>query len=239
MHLEVGRVAARTGVSVRTLHHYEEIGLLRPSARSSAGHRLYGPGDVERLLRIRALRQLGLGLDEVARCLDRPQGRATAVLERRLDAVTAEIEAAQRLRRRLESLLRALQQSEEHADVEVMLSTLEAMTMFEKYFSEEQREHLAQRREELGAEAIAEAEQEWPRLIAAARVELEAGREPDDARVVPLARRWKELLEMFSGGDEAVLRSTGRMYQQEPGAMGKMGLDPELLAFMGRAMSGL
>src|SRR5690606_21600764 len=127
--------------------------------------------DVERLLRIRALRQLGVSLTEIGRCLERPEGETTTVLRRRLETITAEIEVAQRLRQRLEGLLSVIDQGPP-ADVDVLLDTLEAMTMFEKYYTQEQLDQLAQRREALGPEAIAEVEQEWPRLIAAVRAEI-------------------------------------------------------------------
>lgn len=66
----VGRVAELGGVSVRTLHHYDEIGLVRPSARTAAGYRAYSPGDVERLREVLAYRRLGFGLREVAELVD-------------------------------------------------------------------------------------------------------------------------------------------------------------------------
>ncbi len=62
---KVGDLAGRTGLSVRTLHHYDEIGLLSPSGRTGLGHRLYSAGDVLRLERIRSLRALGLSLEEI------------------------------------------------------------------------------------------------------------------------------------------------------------------------------
>lgn len=61
----VGAVARLAGVTVRTLHHYDEIGLLRPTGRSEAGYRRYGAGDLERLQRILFYRELGFGLDEI------------------------------------------------------------------------------------------------------------------------------------------------------------------------------
>jgi MerR family transcriptional regulator, thiopeptide resistance regulator len=69
--LRIGGVARATGLTVRALRHYDEIGLLRPSERTQAGHRLYGGDDVRHLYRIVALRRLGLGLDAVAACLAR------------------------------------------------------------------------------------------------------------------------------------------------------------------------
>src|SRR3954454_19962824 len=70
--LKVGELARRTGLTIRTLHHYDEIGLLRPSQHSEAGYRLYTAGDVSRLQQVLSLRQLGFSLEEVRDCLDRP-----------------------------------------------------------------------------------------------------------------------------------------------------------------------
>jgi DNA-binding transcriptional MerR regulator len=64
--MQIGEVAERTGLSLRTLRHYDEIGLLRPSERSEGGFRLYSEGDVARLLVIRRMKPLGFTLDEMA-----------------------------------------------------------------------------------------------------------------------------------------------------------------------------
>jgi DNA-binding transcriptional MerR regulator len=72
----VGVVAELTGVSVRTLHHYDEIGLLRPSGRNAAGYRLCSPEDLRRLQRVLFYRELGFGLDTIVVILDDP-GLAT------------------------------------------------------------------------------------------------------------------------------------------------------------------
>ena len=70
MLLKVGELARRAGLTVRALHHYDSIGLLRPSARSDSGYRLYSRDDVERLHCIQTLRRMGLALADVARMLD-------------------------------------------------------------------------------------------------------------------------------------------------------------------------
>ena len=79
-HLTVGRVAELAGVTVRTLHHYDEIGLVRPSARTAAGYRAYSAGDVERLRQVLAYRRLGFGLRQVADLVDDPGTNAAAHL---------------------------------------------------------------------------------------------------------------------------------------------------------------
>ena len=61
----IGELAGSTGLTVRTLHHYDRIGLLQPTDRSPSGYRLYGSEDVQRLYRILALRQLGLSLKDI------------------------------------------------------------------------------------------------------------------------------------------------------------------------------
>ena len=85
----MGRVAAMAGVTVRTLHHYDEIGLVRPSARTPAGYRAYSAGDVERLREVLTYRRLGLGLREIADLVDDPSTDAAAHL-RRLRALLLE-----------------------------------------------------------------------------------------------------------------------------------------------------
>ncbi|MFE6049297.1 methyltransferase domain-containing protein [Kitasatospora sp. NPDC056446] len=81
-HLTVGRVAELAGVSVRTLHHYDEIGLVQASARTGAGYRAYSVGDVERLREVLAYRRLGFGLREIADLVDDPTTDAVAHLHR-------------------------------------------------------------------------------------------------------------------------------------------------------------
>lgn len=75
--LRVGDLATAAGVTVRTIHHYEAIGLIEPARRSTGGHRLYGPDAVERLYRISLLRRVGMSLHEIGDALDQP-GRSLA-----------------------------------------------------------------------------------------------------------------------------------------------------------------
>src|SRR5689334_20527249 len=70
MAFTVGDLARLTGITVRALHHYDEIGLVCPSARSPAGYRLYSDADVVRLQQVLLFRELGLPLDEIAQVID-------------------------------------------------------------------------------------------------------------------------------------------------------------------------
>src|SRR5689334_8409047 len=102
--MKVGQVARRTGLTVRTLHHYDAIGLLSPSAQTGSGHRLYTPDDVARLQQIVSLRQLGFSLEQIGKLLRQPDCSLTQVVELHLEAVKTQLDKAQQLCRQLEVL---------------------------------------------------------------------------------------------------------------------------------------
>lgn len=105
--LRIGEVAARTGLSQRTLRHYDTLGLLTPSERSPGDYRLYAPADMERLLAIQHLKSLGLSLQEVGSALDDPDFDAGALLREHIAAVEARIAAEKELLSRLRRLTSA------------------------------------------------------------------------------------------------------------------------------------
>ncbi len=88
----VGEVAELAGITVRTLHHYDEIGLLSPSGRSEAGYRLYSYDDLARLREILIWRTLGFPLTEIASLLDDPGHDRLAALERQRELIEREID---------------------------------------------------------------------------------------------------------------------------------------------------
>lgn len=117
-----------------------------------------------------------------------------------------------------------------------LLQTMEMMTMMEKHFSPEQLKALKKREEALGPEAIQAAQEEWPRLIASVREEMEKGTDPRSEVVLALAKRWTALIQAFSGGDSKIETSLADMYQSEPEVAAQQGLDPALFRYIGTAM---
>ncbi|HEU5418386.1 MAG TPA: MerR family transcriptional regulator, partial [Streptosporangiaceae bacterium] len=95
--LTVGQVSAHLGVTVRALHHWDEIGLARPSLRTAAGYRLYTAGDLERLHRIVVYRELGLGLDRIRAILDDPAAEAPGALRAQRARVAERIDRLRQL----------------------------------------------------------------------------------------------------------------------------------------------
>ncbi|BCM68531.1 MULTISPECIES: MerR family transcriptional regulator [Streptomyces] len=107
MSYSVGQVAGFAGVTVRTLHHYDEIGLLVPSERTYAGHRRYSDADLDRLQQILFYRELGFPLDEVAALLDDPDADPRSHLRRQHELLTARIEKLQKMAAAVEHALEA------------------------------------------------------------------------------------------------------------------------------------
>src|SRR3954464_10191736 len=102
--LKVGELARRTGLTTRTLHHYDEIGLLKPSLHTEAGHRLYAAADVARLQQVLSLRQFGFSLEEGPACPDRADFSPLEVIRRHVARLREQIELQRGLCERLEGL---------------------------------------------------------------------------------------------------------------------------------------
>lgn len=236
---KVGDLAERTGLSVRTLHHYDEIGLLSPSGRTGSGHRLYSAEDVLRLQRIRTLRALGFGLEEIREFLEKPGFSVRGVIELHILGLEEQIRLRQELLRRLEAVATRLRSAGEISAEELVRTAMEVIEMserFERYYTPEQLEGLGRRREEVGEERIRAAEAEWAELMEQVRREMAAGTDPSSERVQRLARRWMELVNEFTGGDPGITRSVGNMWQQEENIHGIDTAEMrEMMAYISRA----
>src|SRR3954468_19128928 len=163
---KVGELARRTGMSVRALHHYDEIGLLEPSLRTSAGHRLYDTADIQRLQQIQSLRLMGLSLGGVKRLLDGAAVSPRQVIDLHLARLHEQMSAQARLAERLTTLALHLDKAGE-GSVEDLCHIIEAMTTMEKYFTTEQLEVLRERREGLPEGRAEEVQDAWAEIIPA------------------------------------------------------------------------
>src|SRR5262245_53733475 len=166
--LTVGTLAKRTGLTVRTLHHYDEIGLLSPSGRTDAGYRLYSDADVRRLERIVLLRGLGMPLDSIASALKSDGHELLELLERHSSAVDTEIEQMRKAQSRLTESIAQLR-SHRDRSTDDALTLIDAVSTFQRYFTDEQRQEMRARAEEIGHERIRQAELRWARRIGTVR----------------------------------------------------------------------
>jgi MerR family transcriptional regulator, thiopeptide resistance regulator len=212
--LKVGELARRTGLTVRALHHYDEIGLVKPSLHTESGYRLYTAGDIARLQQVLSLRQIGFSLDEVRDCLDRPGFSPLEVIDLHLARLREQIELERKLSARLEAVAGHLRTAGE-VSAEEFLRIIEGMTMMEKYFTPEQLKHMQERRQTVGEEHLQHKQAEWADLIAHVRAEMERGTDPADARVQPLAHQWLRLVEESTGGDPGIKQAVKRLWEEQ------------------------
>jgi MerR family transcriptional regulator, thiopeptide resistance regulator len=138
MGYSVGRVAALAGVTIRTLHHYDEVGLLSPSGRSAAGYRIYEASDLERLQRILFYRELGFTLKEISTIVDDPQTDAVGHLRRQRGLLTERIE-------RLSAMVEAIDYEMEAMTVDIPLTPEERLEVFGEFRPEDYAEEAEQR----------------------------------------------------------------------------------------------
>jgi MerR family transcriptional regulator, thiopeptide resistance regulator len=224
---KVGELAARTGLTVRTLHHYDAIGLLSPSGRRTesahgSGHRLYTAADVTRLHQIICLKQLGFSLEQVKEYMTRADYDPREVIRLHLAKVRQQAAELAELGDRLESLSRTLD-SADAVSPDTFLETIEVMTMIEKYYTPEQLQQLEDRRKQGGPEmeeAIQKGPQMWADLFADVQTAIDAGADPAGPKGKELAERWLALVTGFTGGDPGIFASLRKMYQNEDNVAG-------------------
>ena len=233
--MKVGELAKRTGISVRTLHYYEEIGLVPKPHRNRAGYRLYGVREVERLQQVRSLQCLGFSLEEIRGMLASPAFSAQQLIETQLNRVRNQIALQTRLCDRLETLAESMRSGE--ISLDQLVQTIEVMSMFEKYYTPEQLEELKQRRESLGEDGMKKAQQDWADLIKEVQAEMIKGTDPKAEKVRALGQRWQALVQAFTGGNPQIAASLSKMYQSEPVQQKFEGApSPELMKYIGQAM---
>jgi DNA-binding transcriptional MerR regulator len=240
--LKVGELARRTGLTVRTLHHYDEVGLLTPHRRTAAGYRLYGPEELSRLTRILVLRRLGLTLDEVRSWLDDPEMSLERTLDLQIERLRNEIEGSKALLRKLETVAALVREAPDSGSDsrrglgERLIETVEMMTMYEKHYSAEQLRALEKRAEELGPDRIREVEQQvWPNLIAEGRAAMGRGVDPASDEAAGLAERWMGLVAEFTGGDPGIAKGVRRVWESDDAPRRETGIDAEMFGWIQRA----
>ncbi len=232
----ISQIARRTGMTVRSLHHYEAKGLLAPAARSDAGYRLYGERELLRLQHIVSLKALGFSLAEIRACLDADAPSLAEALTRQVARLRAAVVRQQVLLTRLERVACQVAGGKT-IDSETLLNSIEATTMMEKYFTPEQMQTINTRGDTLGAQRIHEVERTWPDVIAGMQAACTLDKDPRSDEVQALARRWRTLVREFTGGDAGIQRSLNTMFRDEPASIRhQTGIDPVLMAYAGNAI---
>jgi len=241
---KVSDFAAKAGVTVRTLHHYDRLGLLQPSGRNGAGYRLYGERDFARLQQIVTLKFIGLSLSQIKDLLDRSDLDLPAALALQRGLL---MEKHQQIARAIQAIDQA-----EHAmkasgapDWAALKKIIEVMEMensmdwTKKYYSPEAQAKVEERKKLWTPELQAKVSQQWEELVRDIEAAMKAGEQPAGDKAQALAQRWAELVRGFTGGDAEVQKGLNKMYadrQSWPANMPQY-FSNEVQAFMMKAMA--
>lgn len=198
----VGEVAALTRVSVRTLHHYDRIGLLRPSATSEGGYRLYAEEDVLRLQQVLTLRFLGFPLKRIGELLARPDFDLVAAMRAHRRVLRDRIGELERIDGTLGELVRRREASGDwdwalvaQVAEEVGRGLAQREERMEAYYTPEQMKRFDELGQEVPKEEITAIEEGWTALMAEVRAARDGGLDPASAEARALAERWDGLTE--------------------------------------------
>ncbi len=219
--ITVGELARISGVSVRTLHHYDEIGLLKPADRTESGYRLYGATDVDRLRLILTYRALDLALDDIARILE--EGDTVATLRRARDRVSDQISHLRAIRASLDSAI----ESEEKGTT---MTPEEKLSVFGDFDPEEHRSEAEERWG--GTDAYAESTrraatygvEDWARIkseagaiYARAAQYAASNTAPDGIEAAALVASHRDhISDSFYECTPEIHAGLGRMYVEDP-----------------------
>lgn len=232
------------GVTVRALHHYERVGLLKPR-RTPAGYRVYEDRDIERLEQIVALKWLGA-----------PLGRIRELLEKRplelADALRAQRRVLEEKRRMLDRAIRAIAEAEKQVkaggaekSVAMLKTVMEAIQMekqtqwMDQYYSGGAQAKVEARKPLWSPELQERVSKQWADLIA--DVEASLGEDPAGEKGLALAARWMALVNEFTGGDREIEAGVGNMWADRANWPADTNakapaIRPEVWAFIRKAM---
>jgi DNA-binding transcriptional MerR regulator len=212
----IGELADKAGLTVRTLRHYDQIGLLAASERTGSGHRRYSQADLWRLLRIRGLRRLGLSLVDVGRVLSAPSDDPEAlqeVLRTELGRLEARAGELALMIMKVRNLLDRM--DGQAADPETLLKSMEVHTMLEGYFTDEQKQRIVAHRESLGPEGDLDLRTEWLEVLKKLDDKLQASTPAGDLEVQALSARWDEIGTSYTGRAPDILDSARRLWEDK------------------------
>jgi len=233
--------AALAGVTVRTLHHYDRLGLLKPSYRSEAGYRLYSESDLARLEQIVVLKFLGLPLKSIGKLLKAEPGSLPEVLKSQKLVLAEKRLELDRTIEAISAARAALLVSPE-PDWTLITHIIRRVGMqndtewTNKYFSEQAKAQVEERKSLWSPELQERVTREWNELFR--DVEAALGEDPASPAAQSLVARWNELVGEFTGGNPEIQKGLNQMYSDSPNwpAQQKQHqIKPEIQAFIQRA----
>lgn len=212
--------AKLTKVTVRTLHHYDRLGLLKPQRYTNKGFRLYGEREFARLQQILTLKFIGFSLKQIKEILNRREFDLAETLKLQRGIIEAQ---RYRLNMTLEAIARAEMLFNQNGaiDWESFNQIIEVINMEQntewtrKYYSEEAQKKIEERKNLWSPELQERVSRDWSNLTGDIEAAIADGVSPKDERAQQLAARWNGLVREFTGGDTEIQSGLNRMYADE------------------------
>jgi len=217
---QVIEFAQLAGVTVRTLHHYDRIGLLKPSAYTNAGYRLYGKGDLVRLQQIVTLKFIGFTLTQIKNLLNSNSFDLQVALNQQKEIIGEK-------RQQLGLAIKAIEKAQDllainaEPDWEAFKQIIEVINMqnnmdwTREYYSEEAKQKIAERAATISREAIEQGQRDWATLIREVENAVKEGVDPKSEQAASLAVRWSDLIRAFTGGSSEIQAGLNKMYADQ------------------------
>lgn len=210
--------AKEAGVTVRTLHVYDRMGLLVPAARTDSGYRLYGESELERLEQILALRFVGFSLEHIKELLQGPKWPLIVALRMQREIIAQQkrkLDAASEALERAETALVADDTVDRWKMLRDIIEALKVESDYnwtKNYYNEAAQEKLEQLRNTTPKEVIEQGQRDWAALIA--DVEEAAARSEDCAgeHARTLVERWRNLVGQFTKGDPDIHQGLNKLW---------------------------
>jgi DNA-binding transcriptional MerR regulator len=234
---KIGEIASRTGLTIRSLHHYDQIGLFSPSRSTDSGHRLYTDADVTRLHQIISLKQLGFALEEIKVMINNPDYHLTDMLKMHLSRLNEQINILVELRVRLQDIFKLLDSGQTVSSERFMMAIQMMRIIQSPHFKPGQAEEMKILFKSLGKHELEKSHAEGQQLIAEFRKYKKMGKLPDDPEVAALAERWKREVELFAPADAGFIQSAENYYSEHPEDAVQYGIDKQLYDYIKKAVS--
>lgn len=235
----ISEFAQLSGVTVRTLHYYDRIGLLTPSRTEENGYRRYSRGDLLRLQQIVTLKWMGFTLEQIAEIVNRPSYDLKQALAAQKKAVEAQIEqlmeAAAALQRAIDADPNA--GMTDASTLQTIINAVQGNEQLTAYYDQAALAGINLRRMAYTAEEMEAFQQEWSDIYA--ELEQHRGKTADSPELQALAARAQRLISLFTAGDKQVEAGLRRMAGDERLGVYRpyAGLDEDLQKLMQEAMT--
>ncbi|WP_426305354.1 MerR family transcriptional regulator [Acidovorax facilis] len=232
MELKIGELAKRCSLSVRTLYHYDSIGLLSPTLRTAGGARIYGSQDLARLHRILVLKDIGYALADIRTALDDTRTGPLQTIRRQIDLLETKERKARELSTKLKHIAERLTDTTDAVETVDWLDLLEMTALYEQHLSET--EVQAMRSPATGSARDIESQRD--RLIAEVRQCMLSDARGASPQAHAIAWRWVRMVIALTSNNPALASKLKTLQEREVRAQELVGIDAGLIKWIGEAI---